>query len=377
MFRRPAFAVLGLVAASALALTGCASGAAASGDGAEGAAVDAKTATSVDAFGSFAALEKAAKAEGALNLIALPRDWANYGEILDLFSEKYPEITVDVQSPDASSAEEIEAAKTNTGLDTAPDAFDLGLAVALANTDVFAPYKVQTWDEIPDPLKEPSGLFVGDYGGYMSVGYDSSKFPAITSLDDLLGSDFKGAVALNGDPTQAGAAFAGVGLAALQAGGDLDDFQPGIDFFQKLNEAGNFLKVDVTPATIASGETPVVFDWDYLNATHTADMKNWKVVVFDDLGYAGYYNQAINKDAPHPAAARLWQEFLYSDEVQNLWLKGGARPARMDAMTEAGTIDADLAAALPAAPAKTLVPTEKQSAAAGELLGAKWAAAVK
>lgn len=375
MIRRPVLAALGLVAASAVALTGCAP-ASAPAEGAGG-AVDAATATSVEDFGSFEALEEAAKAEGALNVIALPRDWANYGEILDLFAERYPEIAITEQSPDVSSAEEIQAAETNEGLDTAPDVFDLGLAVALENTDRFAPYQVQTWDDIPDALKEPTGLFVGDYGGYMSIGYDSSKFPEVTSLEDLLGSEFRGAVALNGDPTQAGAAFAGVGLATLQSGGDLDDFQPGIDFFQQLNEAGNFLKVDVTPATIASGETPVVFDWDYLNATHKADNPNWEVVVFEDTGYAGYYNQAINKDAPHPAAARLWQEFLYSDEVQNLWLKGGARPARMDAMTEAGTIDADLAAALPATPAETLVPTEEQSAAAGELLGSTWAAAVQ
>ena len=54
----------------------------------------------------------AAKAEGALNVIALPRDWANYGEILDLFAEKYPEITINEASPDVSSAEEIQAAET-------------------------------------------------------------------------------------------------------------------------------------------------------------------------------------------------------------------------------------------------------------------------
>ncbi|KNY07802.1 ABC transporter substrate-binding protein [Microbacterium sp. GCS4] len=367
---------IALVTTAALALTACSGAADASSGSGEG-SVDAATATSVEDFGTFADLEAAAKAEGQLNVIALPRDWANYGEIIDLFMEKYPEITVNEASPDVSSAEEIQAAETNKGLDTAPDVFDLGLTVALQNTDHFAPYKVQTWDDIPDALKESTGLFVGDYGGYMSIGYDSSKFPAPESLQDLLGADYKGAVAINGDPTQAGAAFAAVGLATVQSDGTLDDYQPGIDFFSELQKAGNLLKVDVTTATIASGETPVVFDWDYLNATHVADNKDWKVVVFDGTGYAGYYNQAVNVDAPHPAAARLWQEFLYSDEVQNLWLAGGARPARMDAMTEAGTIDADLAAALPEVPAETVVPTEEQSTNAGTLLGEKWAAAVQ
>ncbi|WP_102194464.1 ABC transporter substrate-binding protein [Microbacterium aurantiacum] len=369
---------IALAATAALALTSCAGASAAPAEG--DSAVDAATATTVADFGTFADLEAAAKAEGQLNVIALPRDWANYGEILDLFAEKYPEITINEASPDVSSAEEIQAAETNEGLDTAPDVFDLGLAVALQNTDVFAPYKVQTWDDIPDALKESTGLFVGDYGGYMSIGYDSSKFEAPKTLDDLLGADYKGAVAINGDPTQAGAAFAAVGLATIQSDGTLDDFQPGIDFFSEMQKAGNLLKVDVTTATVASGETPVVFDWDYLNAAHAAGddgNKNWKVVVLEGTGYAGYYNQAINKDAPNPAAARLWQEFLYSDDVQNLWLKGGARPARMEAMTEAGTIDADLAAALPQVPAETVVPTEEQSTNAGTLLGEKWAAAVQ
>ena len=73
------------------------------------------------------------------------------------------------------------------GTDRAPDVFDLGQSVALANTDLFAPYKVATWDDIPAEFKDPDGTWVNDYGGYMSVGYDSSKVPEVTSLDDLLG----------------------------------------------------------------------------------------------------------------------------------------------------------------------------------------------
>ncbi len=374
-FPRRATAAVALTTIAALSLAACAG--TPDAENAAGEDSVAATATSVEDFGSFEELEEAAKAEGNLNVIALPRDWANYGEILDLFAERYPEITINEQSPDVSSAEEITAAETNKGLDTAPDVFDLGLTVALQNTDQFAPYMVQTWDDIPDELKEPTGLFVGDYGGYMSVGYDSAKVDGPAELADLLGDEYRGSVAINGDPTQAGAAFAAVGLASVQSGGTLDDFQAGIDFFAELNEAGNMLKLDVTSATVASGETPVVFDWDYLNAAHKASVPTWETVVFDGVGYAGYYNQAINVDAPNPAAARLWQEFLYSDEVQNLWLKGGARPVRMEAMTEAGTIDAELAAALPETPEETVVPTEEQSAAAGELLGANWAAAVQ
>jgi putative spermidine/putrescine transport system substrate-binding protein len=372
---RRVIAGVAITVTSALAMTACAGTPAAGPSSASG--VKAATATSLADFGTMAQLEAAAKAEGALNVVALPRDWANYGEILDLFAKTYPEIKINEQSPDASSAEEIQAAKTNAGLDTAPDVFDLGLAVTRQNTTIFAPYKVSKWSEIPANLKDDSGLYTGDYGGYMSIGYDSAKYAAPASLNDLLGASYKGAVALNGDPTQAGAAFAAVGLATVQSGGTLDDFTPGIDFFAKMKTAGNLLKVDVTSATVKSGETPVVFDWDYLNAAHTKDKASWKVSILPGTGYAAYYNQAINKDAAHPAAARLWEEFLYSDQAQNLWLKGGARPVRMEAMTAAGTIDKDLAAKLPAAPQTSVVPTAAQSDAAGKLLGDKWAAAVQ
>lgn len=371
---RRVVAGVAITVTSALALTACSGAPAASTSGTTSKAA---TATSLADIGSISDLAAAAKAEGALNVIALPRDWANYGEIIDLFKTTYPGITVNEQSPDASSAEEIQAAKTNSGLDSAPDVFDLGLTVTLQNTSMFAPYKVSTWNEIPENLKDAGGLYTGDYGGYMSIGYDSAKYPAPASLNDLLGAKYKGAVALNGDPTQAGAAFAAVGLATVQSGGTLDNFQPGIDFFSKMKAAGNLLKVDVTTSTVTSGETPVVFDWDYLNAAHVKDKPSWKVTILPGTGYAAYYNQAINKQAAHPAAARLWEEFLYSDQVQNLWLKGGARPVRMDVMTKAGTIDKQYAAKLPVAPAKSVVPTAAQSDAAGKLLGDKWAAAVQ
>ncbi|MBO9577629.1 MAG: ABC transporter substrate-binding protein [Microbacteriaceae bacterium] len=376
----PAIASLAIAAVAALGLAGCATtGTPAPTDG-TASTVDAATATSAGDFGGLEALEAAARAEGALNVIALPRDWANYGAVLDAFMAKYPEITVNEAQPDISSAEEIKAAEDLAGQDTAPDVFDLGLAVAAANTDQFAEYRVAAWDDIPAALKADDARYWADYGGFMSIGYDPDVVPEPKSLEDLLGDEYRGKVALNGDPTQAGAAFAGVGLAAVQNGGSADDFQAGIDFFSELNAAGNFLKVDATPSTIASGEIAVTFDWDYLQAGYAKQLegtRKWEVTIPEGTGYAGYYYQAINAEAPHPAAARLWQEFLYTAEAQNLWLAGGARPVLGSALEASGEIDAELWGALPAAPTDFVALTPEQSAAAGELLGEKWAAAVQ
>ncbi|MGM1059517.1 ABC transporter substrate-binding protein [Saccharothrix sp. Mg75] len=338
----------------------------------------AATAQSAAEFGGLDKLVEAAKAEGRLNVIALPPDWANYGEIISAFEAEYG-IEVDSAQPDASSQDEINAAEQLKGGDRAPDVFDLGLNVALANTGVFAPYRVETWADIPDELKEPSGLYYGDYGGFMSIGYDASKVPAPTSVKDLLKPEYQGKVALNGDPTQAGAAFSGVVMASLGNGGSADDIAPGVEFFKQLKAAGNFLPVDPSPATIESGQTPVVVDWDYTNAAQTAKLAgkaDWRVVVPRDAQVGAYYNQAVNKDAPHPAAARLWQEFLYSDEGQNLFLKGLSRPVRMDAMEKAGTLDAAAAAKLPETGGEQVFLTQQQSDEAKRVLSSTWAQAV-
>ncbi len=362
--------------ALALGLTGCSASADAS-DAAGASGTDAATATSAADLGGMDALVAAAEADGGLNVIALPDTWANYGKIIDAFEAEY-DITVNSGSPDVSSAEEITAAQNLAGQDGAPDVFDLGSAVALANTDQFAPYKVTTWDDIADDHKDADGAWVYDYTGLMSVGYDADAVPEPTSLDDLLGDEYRGAIAINGDPTQAGAAAAAVQWAALQDGGSADDVQPGIDFFGQLADAGNFLPTDPTPATIASGETPVVFDWSYNNLAAAADAggRDWKTAVLPGTALASYYNQAINVDAPHPAAARLWQEFIMGDTAQNLYLAAGAYPVRLAAMVEAGTVDQDALDAVGEQPEDTVQLTSEQTEAASALLAQSWAAAI-
>jgi putative spermidine/putrescine transport system substrate-binding protein len=341
-------------------------------------ASDAAKATSVADVGGMDALVSAAKKEGQLNVIALPPDWANYGEIIKAFTAKYG-IKVNSAQPDASSQDEINAANQLKGQGNAPDVFDLGTAVALANTAKFARYKVATWADIPDARKDSSGTWVNDYGGYMSIGFDAGKVPPPNTVTDLLSPAYKGKVALNGDPTQAGAAFNGVVMAAIGNGGSADNVAKGVDFFAQLKKVGNFLPVDPTPATIESGQTPVVIDWDYLNVAQGAKLKgtmNWRTNVPANAVVGSYYVQAVSADAPHPAAARLWEEFLYSDDGQNLWLKGSARPVRFEAMKKSGKLDQAAADALPGVLGTPVFLTEQQTQKAKDYLAANWAKAV-
>ena len=297
---------------------------------------------------------------------------------LQAFKAKYG-LTINSANPEGSSQDEINAVQQLGTQDRAPDVLDLGQSFANSNVALFAPYKVATWDSIPAANKEPNGAWVNDYGGYVSIGCNAKLVATCPkTLADLAKPDYKGQVALNGDPTQAASAFAGVWAGALANGGSLQDISPGVKWWGEVAKSGNLLKIDPTPATIQSGQTPIVLDWDYLNVTETEKNKaafDWQVNVPSDGLFAQYYAQAINKNAPHPAAARLWQEFLYSDEGQNLWLAGKARPVRLDAMTEAGTADKALTALLPPVQGEPQFPTQAETDAAQQVVAQTWASA--
>lgn len=378
---RVAAMAAGLTAA-ALALTACGSASSSAGSASAGGGKSAATAASAADFGGMTALVAAAKKEGTLNAIALPPDWANYGALISAFEKKYG-IKVADENPDGASQDEITAITSRKGQSRAPDVVDLGNSFALkaAAQGILAPYKVASWDDIPAAQKDANGLRYDDYGGYVSIGCDAKAVKVCpTTFADLLKPQYKGQVAMNGDPTKSGSAFGGVFAAALANGGSLDNIQPGLDFFHKLKANGNFNPVESTPATVEKGETPISIDWDYLNAGYAKEFAGkgieWKVTVPSDGQYAQYYSQAINKYAPHPAAARLWEEFLYSTEGQNLWLQGFSRPAEMPAMIQKGTVDKAAAAKLPAVTGSPTFPTTAQVDAAQQTVLAGWAKAV-
>jgi putative spermidine/putrescine transport system substrate-binding protein len=300
---------------------------------------------------------------------------------MDNFTKKYG-IKINDANPDGSSQDEINAVKQLKGQDRAPDVLDLGSSFALsaAAANLLAPYQVSTWKDIPDSQKDAQGRWYNDYGGYISIGYDAKQITTPpTSFADLAKPDYTGKVALNGDPTKAGAAFAGVFAASLAKGGNADNIQPGIDFFGALKKSGNFIPVGATQATIQSGQTPITIDWDYLQVSAADTLKgkvDWKVVVPTDGLYANYYNQAVSATAPHPAAARLWEEYLYSTEGQNGFLKGWARPVELAAMQSAGTVDKTELDALPKVSGNSPFPTEAQLDAAKKVIADNWAKTV-
>lgn len=342
--------------AALVASAGC--GASPADKPASGPPVKVQAASLQEGFGTMERLVEAARQEGALTVVGLPRDWANYGEIIDTFSDEYG-IEVKQLEPGASSRRALDNAAR-----LKPDVFDLTLEEAVNAAHRFAPYKVQGWLDLPDHVKDPSGAWYAAYGGYMSIGYDPRAVPAPASFADLVKPAYK--VALDGDPQRSMAAFTGVMAASLQGGSP----QPsqGVALFAKLKQAGRL--------TAPSAANTVV-TWDHVNAARAArDSAAWAVTIPRDAPLGAYHVQAINKDAPHPAAARLWQEFLFSDKGQNLLQKGWVRPARGEAMLMRGTLDTEQAGRLPKAPAPPMLLTIPQTDAGKSYIKKEWAKSV-
>ncbi|GAB2175316.1 ABC transporter substrate-binding protein [Dongia sp. agr-C8] len=328
-------------------------------------------------------LVAAAKKEGQLTTIALPHDWCGYGALIDGFKAKYG-LTVNELNPDAGSGDEIEAIKANKGNTgpQAPDVIDVGLSFgpSAKKDGLIQPYKVATWDSIPDSAKDAEGYWYGDYYGVLAFEVNTDIIKTMPKdWADLQGADFKNAVALAGDPRTSNQAIQAVYAAGLASGAKDAKAagEAGLKYFAELNKNGNFVPVIGKAASLAQGSTPVIIRWDY-NALADRDTLKGnpgvEVVVPASGVVAGVYVQAISAYAPHPNAAKLWMEYLYSDEGQLGWLKGYCHPIRFNDLVEKGKVPQEMLDKLPPADAykKAVFPSLDEQAAGKEAITKQW-----
>jgi putative spermidine/putrescine transport system substrate-binding protein len=344
--------------------------------------------TAISSAQSLDELVKAAKAEGQLTTIALPHDWCGYGAVIDAFKAKYPEITINELNPDAGSGDEVEAIKANKDNKgpQAPDVIDVGLSFgpSAKAEGLLMPYKVSTWDSIPDSAKDAEGYWYGDYYGVLTFEVNKDLVPNVPQdWADLLKDEYKNTVALAGDPRSSNQAVQGVYAAGLSRGAPAGEpgGTAGLEFFKELNAKGNFVPVIGKSATLAQGQTPILITWDY-NALAGRDNLNGnppvEVVVPNTGVVAGVYVQAISAFAPHPNAAKLWMEHLYSDEGQLGWLKGYCHPIRFVDLVKKGAVPKEVLDKLPPAAdyEMAVFPSLEEQGKAKEAITKNWDAVV-
>ncbi|VEI12856.1 ABC transporter substrate-binding protein [Trueperella bialowiezensis] len=343
-------------------------------------------ATDSDKIGKdFDEIAAKAKEEGQVRLIAYPETWANYAGHFAGFEEKYG-VEVVVDSPDASSAEELQAVENLKGQSTQPDVLDIGYSFtnAAIQRGLVEPYKPSNWDSIPDNLKDPDGNWVGAYYGVISIGVNMDLVDEVPkTFDDLRDPKYKGQIAIPGDPRQGASSIAAVFAASLANGGSLDDIEPGIDFFAELAESGNLVSVSSAAAGMTQGEAAIIFDWNYnwlgREEQLKADGVNFEYFVLEDGVFGNYYAQPVTINSPQPNAARLWVDWLTSDEGAEQYALGGAIPARFNELAEAGKLSDEALASLPDPKIieKVKLPTAEQGDAANQVIATQWAQKVK
>jgi len=284
------------------------------------AAVNICKAKNVTEAGGLDNLVKLAKKEGKLALITTPRSWANYGGMFDAYEKAFG-VKISVDNPDGSSQYEIDTMKT-APKSKQPDSIDIGPLVVAQLTPpgakpLSSPYQVINWKDIPNAAKDSTGLWYGNYGGKLAMVYNASLSPAPTKASDFTNPAYKGFVGITGNPTSSNQAFMSVLAASIGNGGQksLSDVSKGLELYKAVKAQAPLVSVNAT--NLASGTAKLGFMWDFnalgiIPAAKAAGLDLKFVYPSDYVLQAPPYINAINVKSPNCANARLWQEFVYS-----------------------------------------------------------------
>lgn len=280
-------------------------------------------------------LMEGAAAEGQIVSYGMSDDWVNLGNIWKSIEDKYNVIHTDT---DMTSAEEIThllAEKDAPVMDVADIGFDfLG---TLVDDNLAMEYRNSNWDKIPTDRKDPNGRWAVAYWGAISFLVNKDLIPnSPQTWDDLLKPEYKDKICSR-DPRISSYATGAVLAAAFAHGGDESNVQPGLDFFKQLRESGNWREgVVLNVSSVQKGECPIsiVYDFDGFNKRDATGL-NLEVVIPQDGTFGMYFAEYISVDAPHPNAAKLANDFLFSDEGQIMFARGYAHPGRTDVVLPA------------------------------------------
>ena len=300
-----------------------------------------------DASAIIADLETKAKAEGALNSYGMPPDWTNFGAIWDKFLPKYKLTHTDTDMSSAEEIQKFDAEKNNPVADQGDIGIQFGPVAVTSGT--VQPYKPTRWDSIPDYAKDPDGNWMCWYTGTISFAVNTALVKNVPhSWADLMKPEYKNMVAIS-DPRNAAQGAMTVLAANFAKGGDEKNIDAGLKYFDDLNKAGSLTSVAPSKANVEKGEAKIAILWDYNALPMRDDLASKspavpiEVVIPSDGSTQAPYCHVINKYAAHPNAAKLFREYILTDEAQILQAQKYARP-----LVKGVEIPADLASKFPA-----------------------------
>lgn len=269
----------------------------------------------------------AAKEEGKIESVGMPDSWANWGLTWKGIEEEYG---ITHSDTDMSSAEELQMFATE-GEHGTKDIGDVGQAFGpqAVEQDLVMPYKTSYWDSVPDWAKDPDGKWMIAYTGatcFLTNTDIVSEAPK--SWADIKAGDYKVSI---GDIT-GGNAQAAIVASAYAFGGDLNNLDPAFEFWTEMAENGRINTLDILQQNFETGEVPVGVIWSFTAIPYKDQIENYTLTasIPSDGAIMSGYASVINKYAPHPNAAKLAREYIFSDKGQSNLASAGAIPTRTD-----------------------------------------------
>ncbi|MFD1329032.1 extracellular solute-binding protein [Mycoplana ramosa] len=275
---------------------------------------------------------EAARAEAKVyTSYGMPDNWANYGEVLQLMAKKYGYTSEHIDT-DMSSMEEILKFEAERGNPVGISG-DIGILFGpvAESKGVIPPYMPPNAAKLPAGLKAKKGGWVATFAGVPAMIVNTDVVKNVPrSWDDLLKPEYTGLVSAVDASGMGGTQMALFLAWAYAYGGSEANMAPGAEYARKL--LPQMAAGASSALTMERGEVPIQLKYDFnciaqANALREKGI-NCEVVIPKGTIYApsavminGYNVEKMN-------IAKLFLDFVLSDEAQTAFAKFGARPIR-------------------------------------------------
>jgi putative spermidine/putrescine transport system substrate-binding protein len=295
---------------------------------------DAVEPTNASSTAQATAPAASAAADQTIVVYNTPPEWANWGTVLEQF-QAASGVTVPPDNKNSGqTVAQLVAEQSQPQADAAY--FGVTFGIEAANRGLLTPYKPQNWDAIPDDLKDAEGHWFTIHSGSIAFIVNTDALdgaPVPRSWDDLLKPEYKGKIGFL-DPTSAFVGYAVATAANSAKGGSLDNWDPGIAYFEQLMQQEPIIPKQTATARVLSGEIPILLDYDF-NGYRLKYKDNGpiEVVIPQEGSIVLPYVVGLVANGPNPEAGKQFLDYLLSDEGQRAWADGYVRPVRNELMS--------------------------------------------
>lgn len=276
-------------------------------------------------------LAAAARLEGRIQSAGMPDRWANWGETWADLRRLYGLQHVDENMNSGEEIARMEQEGRQGTLDIGDVGFEFG-AIARSR-GVTRAHKTAVWSQIPDWAKDPDGHWALAYTGTIAFLVDKRRLGSVPrSWKALFASQARVLIGEVGPTAQANA---GVLSAAIALGGAETRLQPALERFAALRREGRLVLDNPTASRFEQLEADVFVMWDFNALNQRARLRHpedYEVLIPADGSVTSGYTPIVNRHAPHPNAALLSLEYIFSDAGQTNLARGHARPIRIDSL---------------------------------------------